>query len=113
MKRLIDYVKAIEGAASSYEIVNSDSQSETKHNPTGSTIEITRRVHHFSDGVSVEYEREYDDGAPYPGCKEFWYTYKVVNPNGFEFEGETTKLFQSHSEIEKWLKGNGESANFN
>jgi hypothetical protein len=38
--------------------------------------------------------RESDDGAPYPGCKEFWYTYKIVNPNSFEFEGETTKLFK-------------------
>lgn len=104
MKRLIDYVKAIEGVDSPYEIVNSDSQSETKYDATGSTIEITRRVHYFDDGVSVEYKREYDDGAPYPGCKEFWYTYKVVNPNGFEFEGEMTKLFQSHSEIDNWLK---------
>jgi hypothetical protein len=56
MKRLIEYVKAIEGVASPYEIMNSDSQSETKHDPTGSTIEVTRRVHLFSDGVSVEYE---------------------------------------------------------
>ena len=104
MKRLIDYVKAIEGAASPYEIVNSDSQSETKYDATGSTIEITRQVHYFDDGVSIEYKREYDDGAPYPGCKEFWYTYKVVNPNGFEFEGEMTKLFQSHSEVDNWLK---------
>ncbi|MEX0271518.1 hypothetical protein AB3R30_20515 [Leptolyngbyaceae cyanobacterium UHCC 1019] len=104
MKRLIEYVKAIEGAASPYKIVSSDSQSKTKNDPTGSTIEITRQVHHFNDGVSIKYEREYDDGAPYPGCKEFCYTYKVVNPNGFEFEEDTTKLFQSHSEIADWLQ---------
>ena len=104
MKRLVDYVKAIEGAASPCEIVTSDFQSETKHDQTGSTIEITKRVHHFKDGVSIEYEREYDDGGSYPGCKEFWYTYRVVHTHGFKFEGEITKLFQSHSEVDKWLK---------
>ncbi|NEO76454.1 hypothetical protein [Moorena sp. SIO4G3] len=107
MKRIIDYVKAIKGATSPYKIVNSDSQSKTERDVTGSTIYTVRQVHYFDDGVSVEYEREHDDGAPYPGCQEFWYTYKVVNPNGFEFEGETTKLFKSNSEIEKWLKSNG------
>lgn len=110
MKRLVDYVKAIEGAPSPYEIVSKHSQSETKHDSTGSTIEITKQVHYFSDGVSVEYEREYDDGAPYPGCKEFWYTYRVVNTNGFEFKEDITRLFQSHSEVAKWLEGDGNLA---
>lgn len=84
--------------------MNSTSQLETKHDATGSAIEITKRVYCFNDGVSVEYEREYDDGAPYPGCKEFWYFYRVINTNRLEFEGETTKLFRSHSEVSKWLE---------
>ncbi len=71
MKRLVDYVKAIEGEISSYKVVNNDLQQETKYSATGSTVEITKQVYHFNDGVSVEYEREYDDGSPYPGCKEF------------------------------------------
>ncbi|KZL49995.1 hypothetical protein A2T98_09745 [Nodularia spumigena CENA596] len=104
MKRLIDYVKAIEGLASPCEIMSSDLKSETKHDATGSNIEITKQVHYFTDGVSVEYKREYDNGAPYPGCKEFWYSYRLVNSNKFEFEGNTSQLFQSHSEVDKWLK---------
>lgn len=96
------------------ETQSSESDRElTLHDPIGSTIEILRQIHHLNDGVSVEYEREYDDGAPYPGCKEFWYTYKVVNPNGFEFAGEITKLFQKHSELANWLKCNGDLENSN
>lgn len=104
MKRLIDYVKAIEGAASPYKIVSNDSHSETTHDATGSTIEITKKVHHFEDGVSVEYKREYDDGGSSPGCKEFWYYYEVLNTNGFEFQGEKTKMFQNSSDIKRWLE---------
>lgn len=103
MKSLIDYVKAIEGKVSPYKFVNKDSQQSTKY-AAGSTIDITKHVYHFDDGVSVEYEREYDDGSGYPGCKEFWYTYKVISTNGFEFEGETSRIFQSSSDIRQWLK---------
>lgn len=109
MKRLSDYIKTIEGVTSPSKIVSRSSQSETKNGSGGSTIEITRQVYHFSDGVSIEYEREYDDGGGAPGCKEFWYTYKVVDCNGFDFDGKTTELFQSQSAVSRWLKSDRSS----
>lgn len=104
MKNLIDYVKAIEGMGSPYAIVKSVSQQETEHDATGSTIERDKQVYYLDDGVSVEYEREYDDGGAYPGCKEFWYTYRVVDANGFKFDGETSKVFGSSSDVRSWLE---------
>jgi hypothetical protein len=102
-KRLIDYVRIIKSEDGSQEILTEKSYSEHPVDPTGSNISITRRVYNFKDGVSIEYEREHDDGSPYPGCQTFFYTYRVTNTNGFNFDGETTQVFDGLSKVRNWL----------
>ncbi|HEY9909492.1 MAG TPA: HEAT repeat domain-containing protein [Thermosynechococcaceae cyanobacterium] len=99
MKYLADYIKAIEGMASPCEIVDSNFKSEQKFVGTGST-NVTRRVHYFADGVSVasskhEHRRTFD-GESRVSHEEFWYTYKVVNDNGFVFKGDMTKILEGN-----------------
>ncbi|MCM0592664.1 MAG: hypothetical protein HEQ35_27805 [Gloeotrichia echinulata IR180] len=100
-KRLVDYVQKIE--AGSEEILSCESSSKNTTDGTGSNINTTTVIYKFKDGVSIEYEREHDDGSPYPGCQTFFYTYRVINTNNFIFDGETTEVFSSKSEFCTWL----------
>ncbi|MHC5599671.1 MAG: hypothetical protein ACYTXC_27690 [Nostoc sp.] len=76
---------------------------------TGSNISITTVVYQFKDGVSIEYEREHDDGSPYPGCQTFFYTWRLINANNFIFDGETSKIFDGKLEVRNWLDSAAET----